>query len=290
MNQNKNDLTKEGSVTFWIRIKDNPHFKDKNSNINFMLSKNVGGVNLTILKEKEDLRVEVSNRKFGKTRIIHNIKEYLENDMMVALTWEKETVTLYLNGKIATESLLEKGKGLIKVVLIPEVDSLAKEINITHDEIHTTVNDRHRGVMVPGAPFRILAFHWFEDKILFVSTNVTKHKMHKNIVKFEEVTVDLALNLKSELPAGMISKKMEFDELIQILARSFCLPVQTTETGEPSLLHIENEWDGTIKVKADKKEECLISGSFNSKTNKCNYVWAFSLNRYRQWFNSRENK
>ena len=50
MNSQKNDLTNEGSISFVIRLKENPPFRDPSSNISFMLDKDIGGVSITILK------------------------------------------------------------------------------------------------------------------------------------------------------------------------------------------------------------------------------------------------
>jgi len=99
------DITKEGSVTFWVRLPENPQFKDPNSNMTFMHKKNVGGVNLTIIKEKTVVRVIVDNTTFGISRMEGDISKSLEKDMMVAITWTAESAILYLYGKKVAESI-----------------------------------------------------------------------------------------------------------------------------------------------------------------------------------------
>lgn len=99
------DLTKEGSISFWIRIKNNPPFSDPESNIKFMHKQDIGGILLTILKEKSVIRVVVENSKYGVARLESDISKYLSQDMMVALTWTSESVKFYLNGAPVSESV-----------------------------------------------------------------------------------------------------------------------------------------------------------------------------------------
>lgn len=286
MNSQKNDLTNEGSISFVIRLKENPPFRDPNSNISFMLDKDIGGVSITILKEKEDLRVEIDNRQYGKTRIIHNIADYLSNDMMIALTWKEDALKLYLNGELADEGILEKGKGMIDVVIGPEANQLLEGTDISQDEVYDTINDRHRGLLIAGNPLRIGAVHWFDRKIAFLIASVSKSCTIKNILKFEQVTANLVLRLKSELPAGTISRDMDFVAILMVVAESFGVPVITTKGGQPKLLHIEGDWDGVLSFKAEKGETVLLQGTFNPNENKCHYVWAFSLEKYKNWLRS----
>ncbi len=286
MNTVKNDLTKEGTLNFVISIKDNPQFKDPSSHINFMHNNNVGGVILTFLKEKEDLKVEIENPHYGKTRIIHDISGFLEKGMMVSLTWKENLVKLYINGELAEEDILKKGKGLIKVVLKSEATKLAQETNISYDEIHNTINDRHRGLLIPGNPMRIGAIHWFDNKIVFLIAYVTKSHAIENIIKFEEVEANLILKLQEQLPAGNINRNLNFSEILNIVAESFGIPVTTSKNGGPKLLHIETDWDGTMNFKPEKDETILIQGTFSSNENKCYYVWVLSLNKYRSWLQS----
>ncbi|MEJ1298504.1 MAG: LamG-like jellyroll fold domain-containing protein [Candidatus Sedimenticola sp. (ex Thyasira tokunagai)] len=100
-----NDLTKEGSVTFWIRLEKNPYFKSENSNITFMHEKDVGGVKLTIVKENIVMRVIIDNSLYGISRMESDISKKLSEDMMIAITWSKESAKLYVNGKPVAESM-----------------------------------------------------------------------------------------------------------------------------------------------------------------------------------------
>lgn len=99
-----NDLTNEGSINFWIRIRENPMFMNEDSNIAFMKENDIGGIKLTILKEKNVLRVIQENIKYGIARLEADILKLLKKDMMVTITWNLDGVKLYLNTENVSES------------------------------------------------------------------------------------------------------------------------------------------------------------------------------------------
>lgn len=101
---NKN-LTNEGTIAFTIDLKDNPAFKDLESNINFMHNYDVGGVKFTLVKEKSTMRVVVNNSKYGVARLQAGISKKLSKDMMVAIVWTKKATKFYLNGELVSESV-----------------------------------------------------------------------------------------------------------------------------------------------------------------------------------------
>ena len=88
------------------------------------------------------------------------------------------------------------------------------------------------------------------------------------------------------MPAGTISRDMDFVAILMVVAESFGVPVITTKGGQPKLLHIEGDWDGVLSFKAEKGETVLLQGTFNPNENKCHYVWAFSLEKYKNWLRS----
>lgn len=102
MNEN---LTNGGGITFTIDLKDNPPFKDLESNITFMYQYDVGGVKLTVVKEKSTMRVVVNNSKYGVARLESDISKKLSKDMRVALNWTKKSTQFYLNGESVSESI-----------------------------------------------------------------------------------------------------------------------------------------------------------------------------------------
>jgi hypothetical protein len=108
MINNKNtDLTKAGSVNFWVRIAQNPNFTKPETNINFMYEKNMGGVLLTILKEKTSLKIKLKNPKYGFSTIESDISKKLHNDMMVTITWTEKEAKLYINSEFAAQGVLQ---------------------------------------------------------------------------------------------------------------------------------------------------------------------------------------
>lgn len=107
INNKKTDLTKEGSISFWVRIDQNAHFTRPETNINFMHESNVGGVLLTVLKERTSLRVEIKNPKYGVSIMESDISKKLKKNMMVAITWAEKEAKLYINGTLAAQGVLQ---------------------------------------------------------------------------------------------------------------------------------------------------------------------------------------
>jgi len=108
MTSNKNpDLTKQGSLHFWVRIAQNPNFTNPETNINFMYEKNVGGVILTVLKEKTSLKVKLKNPKYGLSIIESDISKKLHKDIMVTITWTEKEAKLYINSEFVAQGVLQ---------------------------------------------------------------------------------------------------------------------------------------------------------------------------------------
>lgn len=99
------DLTDHGSVTFWILLQDNPHFGEASSNMRFAHKKEVGGVELTLVKEGPSFRAVVENPEHGIARIETDISRKIAADMHVGVVWDRDSTKLYLNGEIVAESM-----------------------------------------------------------------------------------------------------------------------------------------------------------------------------------------
>ena len=67
MNLLKNNLTKEGTISFVISLKDNPSFRNPASNINFMHNKDLGGVRYKVVRGVYDTQ-GVEGRKQSRSR------------------------------------------------------------------------------------------------------------------------------------------------------------------------------------------------------------------------------
>jgi hypothetical protein len=284
MDSRVTDLRKEGSITFWIRRADNEQFSNPYSDIRFMLKKDVGGgVLITVLKERENLHVEIDNPEYGIVEFLHNISRYLDDDMMVALTWEKSVSKAYLNGELVAEGVSRRGEGMINIVYPREVQEMFEFMVVDTEHIRQTVNDRHRGFIIYGNPLRLGAIHWFDGEPIFVTGAITKTRQEGNNLKLDEVTVSLVLRLANKLPTGEISRDMDYSQILRVIAESFGLPVRCSKGQEPSHLHTDSDWDGEVHVEAPG-QTFLLQGTFSPEHKKCSFVWAFSLDKYKKWF------
>ena len=288
MDSRGNDLRQEGTITFWINKKDNEQFSNHGSNIRFMLRKDVGGgVLVTVLKEKEYLHIEIDNPEYGTAKLLHNIQKYLDSSVMIGLTWQQNVCKLYLNGELVAEDEIKKGIGMISIVLTREVHEMFEFIGVNAELIRQTVNDRHRGFVINGNPPRLGAIHWFDDDPIFVMGTITKTHQEGNSLKLDEVTVSLVLRLKNSLPGGEISRDMNFAQILRVIASSFGLDVRCSKGQKPSFLHEDSDWDGEIQVEAKPGQTFMLEGTFSPEKKKCSFVWAFSLDKYKEWFTLR---
>jgi hypothetical protein len=174
---------------------------------------------------------------------------------------------------------------MISIIYPPEVQKMFEFAGVTLERIRQTVNDRHRGYLIGGKPIILGAVHWFDDEIVFVTGVVTKSHQEGNRLKLDEVTVSLPLRLAARLPAGEIQRKMDFPQVLLVIAESFGLPVRCSKHQEPTLLHIDGDWDGETHVEALPGHTFLLQGVFSPENKKCSFVWAFSLNKYKEWYN-----
>jgi hypothetical protein len=283
-----NRLPQEGTITFWINKKDNEQFSNPQSNIRFKLREDVGdGILVTVLKEQENLHIEIDNPDYGTVEFLHNISKYLRDSVMVALTWEKSVCKLYLNGEPVAEGIFRRGAGMIGIMYPREVQEMFEFMRVDTEHIRQTVNDRHRGYIMYGNPLRLGAIHWFDGDPIFVTGAITKTRQDGNNLKLEEVTVSLVLRLKNRLPAGDISRNMDFPEILRVIAESFGLPVRCSKAQEPSVLHADSDWDGEVHVDATPGQTFLLQGTFSPEKKRCSFVWAFSLDKYKEWFRSK---
>lgn len=173
---------------------------------------------------------------------------------------------------------------MINITLSAEAHKIMQYIEILPLRVTTTFNDRHRGLLIQGNPLRIGAIHWFNNQIVFGTASVTKSRKIGDKLKFDEADANLVLELRNTLPAGNISQNMRFQEILNIVAISFGLPVTTRAGQQPQFIHFEAEFDGHFGVSAQPEDEVFLQGSGNLKEKKCWFVWAFSLKKYRDWF------
>jgi len=173
---------------------------------------------------------------------------------------------------------------VISIVYPREVQESFQFIGVDSELIRQTVNDRHRGFIILGNPPTLGAVHWFDGDPIFVMGAITKTHQEGNNLKLDEVTVALLLRLRDKLPTGEISRSMDFTQILKIVAESFGLPVKCYKGQGNFFLHIDSDWDGEVKVDAGPSQTFLLQGTFIPEKKKCNFVWAFSLDKYKEWF------
>jgi hypothetical protein len=174
----------------------------------------------------------------------------------------------------------------MEIVLTPECREVLTRLDLPEERVTATFNNRTRGMLVPGNPARIYGVRWFDDgQIVFVSGTVASARQEGERLYIDVVSVNLGLELRPQLMVGRISPELQMEELLLLIAENFGIPVQCHPDEQPMILY-SGRWDGSsVSVAQTYPEDTvLISGSFDPSGGTCNYVWAFSLNRYLDWF------
>jgi hypothetical protein len=175
---------------------------------------------------------------------------------------------------------------MIDVVFSPQCREIRQSLKIEPEDVWTTINDRHQGLITDGAD-RVIAVHWFsDDSFVLVDSFITKKKVHKesNRVQLKQVTAQIALILPPNLPSGAVRRGMPMEEILKVVAESFGHPV-TCHPDAPALALYTGQWDGKkIDVKLRNPGlRIYSSGTFYPKTKTCELVWALDIDRYRRW-------
>jgi len=182
------------------------------------------------------------------------------------------------------------------VTLSKECTDFSTRLEILPQMISTTFQAPTQAMLVRSNPFQIYAIRWFDDnRILLTSGLITKYQLSKpaknpenkemsTAINIQEATATFALELKEFLPAGTINKEMKITPILEIVAKSFGLPV-TCHPDEPTAFVYNGRWDGeTIKFLLKQDDHYQISGAFNLQKKHCQNVWVFSFNTYKKWF------
>lgn len=78
---------------------------------------------------------------------------------------------------------------------------------------------------------------------MFVSGIVRKYELKESLLHIIEVSAEIALELKENLPAGNIRKEMSMEQILEIIAKSFGMPVTCHEESPPVKFY-NGKWDG----------------------------------------------
>lgn len=178
---------------------------------------------------------------------------------------------------------------MIEVLISPQCMALLRVLQISPMLVEKAINERHSGLVTNGLD-RIVAVHWLtDDKILFVES-VTSGKTffeELNEVRFSKVTALLAIVLLPKLPGGTISREMPAQDILNVTAVSFGIPIRCHPDEEYSFLY-SGRWDGKtlgdIQVIGKDSGSLFTCGSFDPNSLTCELVWAFDIDRYKKAF------
>lgn len=93
----------EFSITFWIRINENPGWKNIEADINFPPFTVKHGIIVYFSKYGEELKIYLLHPELGYRKLVVNIKNYLNKDTFIALTNSSTETKLYLNANLVTK-------------------------------------------------------------------------------------------------------------------------------------------------------------------------------------------
>lgn len=174
------------------------------------------------------------------------------------------------------------GNGTVRFT--PECQRLLDLLEITAAQATAAIHRPHRELR-NAAGTRLIALGWPErGPMILVDSRVTGDGD-------PDVTADLVLALRPELPAGQVTREMELDgQIMPLVAASFGRRVRPHATF-PGQFWYRGPWDGgTPTVERFPREprgkllEIAVTGSFSFSDKSCEMVWAFDLERYREWF------
>jgi hypothetical protein len=184
---------------------------------------------------------------------------------------------------------------VIEVRFTPECRRLLHLFEIAPALAVGAINQSHRN-LCDDAGTRFIALGWpHSGPMTLVESRVTKSipdlETGGQTRLFEEVTADLVIALRPEVPAGQITREMELgDQIMPLVAKSFGRRVRPHRTFPPQFWY-SGPWDGTEpkterlpREPRGKAVEILVTGSYDAASKSCDMVWAFDLERYRAWF------
>jgi len=172
------------------------------------------------------------------------------------------------------------------VTFTEECREILSRLELPEERVVSVFNNRTRGMLVPGDPARIYGVSWFDQgPIIFVSGVVTASRQEEKRFYIDEVSANLGLELRQNLPVGRINPELKMEEILLLIAENFGTPIQCHPEVRPMALY-SGRWDGrgVSVTRAYPNDTVLVSGSFDPIESTCNYVWAFSLERYLDWF------
>ncbi|MEN6497750.1 MAG: hypothetical protein ABFD16_25915 [Thermoguttaceae bacterium] len=177
----------------------------------------------------------------------------------------------------------------VRVKFTPQCQGLVEKELLSPRLVAIAINDRHQELIVNHGT-RLVACHWFSDDLaILVDSEVTEagDAFELGPLPIEEVTAQVVLSLRPELPAGHIDREMDVEDLLAIVAESFGIPL-TCDPDEPlsTLYSGAGREDAVVVHSGCIPPEFWLIGSFDPHETHCELVWAFRPDRYRTWFES----
>jgi len=158
------------------------------------------------------------------------------------------------------------------------------EYRLATDLVVAAVNDRQRTI-ADSNHTRLIAGRWFfGDRILLVDSEVTGSQSADGLSRIEEVTAQVVLDLRPQLPAGSIDRDADTETILAIAAESFGYPL-TCHADEPfsTLYSGPGSRQQVVVHSGCIPVEFWLIGSFDSARGDCELVWAFRPDRYGDW-------
>ena len=183
----------------------------------------------------------------------------------------------------------------VAVLIAPDCQWLMEEFRIEERLVIDAVNYRD-SAMADRARTILCGIHWLDEiQLLFFCGRITGKSAEVDSIQIHEVTVDLALKLIKELPAGSFNRSTNIETVLALIAESFGTPVRC-HSGEPfSTLYsgpaVFDPEDPRLPF-VDMLPEAAdlgpirILGNFRPAKGFAQYAWALVINRYRRWLQS----
>ena len=175
---------------------------------------------------------------------------------------------------------------MIRVRFTPQCQSLLDTGRLPADLAIATVNARQR-IAGDSKGTRFVACRWLcDDRIILVDSEVTALGADPADARnrIEEVTAQVALALRPQMPAGPIDRGADAETILAVAAESFGYPL-TCDANEPfSTLYSGPGSRQTVVVHSGCiPAEYWLIGSFDAASGHSELVWAFRPDRYWKW-------
>lgn len=175
---------------------------------------------------------------------------------------------------------------MIKVTFDPECIQFMRDMGIPPDRARVTVNDRHQW-LITGGRDRVVAAHWFGDDDIILVESLVKEKgvnIDHQMFGITGVEAQLVISLRSVLPGGTFTRETKMAQLLAVVAESFGCPIIGYPGFRPTKLYSGPWHNNKFSIQANKGSGSIWHvGSTDEHQNRCELVWAFSVERYRQW-------